>query len=116
MGGLRDSIPKPYKGSGDHVMTSLSRLEELLKDSGPEVLEVLQLICTMTKYGDRARLARDHIAPFVALGETSLDPEKYQSIRGRVEKDIDLLLSRQFISLEPELHCLLTTVDDSQLE
>jgi hypothetical protein len=67
------------------------------------------------KYGGRGRLKREHIAPYFALGKSSLNPEKYASLRQKVAKHIDELITKELVSVDPELRCTLGPGEDSIL-
>ncbi len=97
-------------------MTPVSRVTDLEKKFGLDILEILYMISCVGQYGGRGPLRPEHIASFLALGRPELQPGSFHVFQGEVIAHIDYLREHEVVSTEPELHVLLSSDESQELK
>ncbi len=97
-------------------MIPAPNFDQFLKVSEIGLAETLYMICSISRLGGRAPFESRHVPLFIALGESDLTAEKYESIQNRVRLHIRKLASKGLVKTEPELDCTLDPDQQLQLE
>ena len=116
MGGLSNSLAGGKRNTGGDGLSEISRIEELEKKYGIEILETLHVISSVGKHGGRGPLKSEHIPRYLAIGEQNLTSARYKFIQESVRTHIRQLTSEKMVSLDPELRSLLGDSEENQVE
>jgi hypothetical protein len=94
-------------------VNQLSKLEELTRALGTEILDPLYIIANVSNYGLRAPLKPEHVPLYLALGQSDLTPEGYKEIKSKTTAQLEELVKWKMISVQPELH--LSNINENEL-